>query len=143
MTNSTTLGVYLARETGHIIYDAWLKSPKRGFEVQENNLTPQELLENIAATPVYDDNGKPVMTMLESILLAIVQRAISGDNAAAFKIYDELQHKGVQKHAVAVAGNTLSPAAQAVLEHMGLIPTPPATIEAQPQPSLDDLFAAV
>lgn len=134
-----TAGSWMQEQVGASLYEAWLGNPYReSMDIAEKGaVTPRDVLETMATSQVNGPNGE-AMTVLEAIIMGMMQRALSGDKFSAEKVYDELQHHGVKK--VAVGVTDLSPAAQYVLQRAGVVlpgddnAQALPTIEAKPAP---------
>lgn len=103
---------------GEELYSSWVRSPYRKAVLALEEPTPSEILSNIVRA---SNNGET--SILEDIIMKLVDKARKGEDKAIEKVYNELQHQGVQKHAMAVQHEIrLSPAAYNVLSRMGYSP---------------------
>lgn len=120
MGTELTLGQIVDSKIGQEVFASWLQSDQRhAAEIREAAYMPQELLNRMVHSPISVDDSGQAVTVLEALLLQYINIALSGNLSAMNKIYDELQHQGIKK--VAVAHGQLNPVARAVLERAGVL----------------------
>ena len=106
---------------GAALYQNWLKADSARDVASKCDLpTPSELLTRVMATHTPAGADGATVSALEAMVLNLAEMAVRKDKWAMEKVYNELEHQGIQKHAVAVQ-HELSPAMKLVLEEAGLL----------------------
>lgn len=140
------MDVDFLKDNGRHFYRQWLSSGYRKALAQKEMQMPSDILQDMVKTQIQEAEGDS--TVQEAIIAKLVELAMNGNLNAITKVYDELQHQGVQKHAIINQHNiSLDPAVLHVLQSLGYAPA----IEAQHEEiedlvevdELDDLMSAL
>lgn len=137
------------RNNGRHFYRQWLSSGYRQALAKKEMQMPSDILQEMVKTQINEAEGDS--TIQEAIIAKLVELAMNGNLNAITKVYDELQHQGVQKHAIINQHNiALDPAVLHVLNAIGYAVTQSPAIESQHEEiedlvvdELDDLMTAL
>lgn len=127
----------LIAQTDKNMFNQWLLDPESLALSEEAKrvCTPKKLLQHFSHQPVRTQHG--YMPAMAAVIAKLYEKALSGNMSAIDKIYNELEHDGVQRTETNNFHAFYSAEAVAVLEQHNLLDiTPeevqPAAIEDKP-----------
>jgi hypothetical protein len=115
--------------TGSRHYREWINSPYRKAIAAKDELMPSEVLKEMLKTKIPSLAGAEI-SIMEAIIGQLIEKALKGEDKAIEKIYNEMQHAGVQKientHVI-----KLPEVAMEVFERAGLLNSPVIDLEVE------------